>query len=92
MFTRDFPGGPVVKILPSRMHGVWVRYLLKELRVHMPHGKNQNMQQKQYCGKFNKDFKNGTYKKKSSKIQNVFTNTQDRTNENWRHIKVFSSP
>ena len=39
IFTRDFPGGPVVKTLPSLMHGVWVRYLLEELRVHMPRGK-----------------------------------------------------
>ena len=74
------------------MQEVQVQSLVGELRVHMPHGKNQNIQQKQYCDKFNKDFKNGTYKKKSSKIQNVFTNTQDRTKENWRHIKVFSGP
>ena len=31
----------------------------------MPHGqKNQNVKQKQYCNKFNKDFKNGPHQKK----------------------------
>ena len=27
----DFPGGPVVR-------GVWVQFLVRELRSHMPHG------------------------------------------------------
>ena len=34
----------------------------------IPHGwwpKNQNIKQKQYCNKFNKDFKNGPHQKKS---------------------------
>ena len=36
--------------------------------VKIPHAswpENQNIKQKQYCNKFNKDFKNGSYKKKS---------------------------
>ena len=62
----DFPGGPVVKTSPSNAKRVWVRSLVGELRSHMPHGqKNQNIKQKQYCNKFNKDFKNCLHKKKS---------------------------
>ena len=36
----------------------------------IPHAlqpKNQNIKQKQYCNKFNKNFKNGPHKKKSKK-------------------------
>ena len=45
------------------MQGVWVWSLVEELRSHMPHGqkkekkKNQNIKQKRYCNKFNKDLK-----------------------------------
>ena len=38
----------------------------------IPHAsgpKNQNIKQKQYCNKFNKDFKNGPHQKKSLKKQ-----------------------
>ena len=70
---RDFPGAPVVKtVLP--MQGVWVRSLVRELRSHMPHGKKQNTKQKQYCNKFNKDFKKVRIKKKTNK----------KTNDVWR--------
>ena len=42
------------------MQGAQVRSLVRELRSHIPPGqKNQNVKQKQYCNKFNKDFKNG---------------------------------
>ena len=44
------------------MQGVQVPFLAGELRSHMPHGqKNQNTKQKQYCNKFNKDFKDGPH-------------------------------
>ena len=44
------------------MQGVRAPSLVEELRTHMPHGqKNQNIEQKQYCNKFNKDFKSGPY-------------------------------
>ena len=36
----------------------------------IPHAswpKNQNIKQKQYCNKFNKDFKNGPHQKKQKK-------------------------
>ena len=33
---KDFPGGPVVKnVLP--LQEAWVRFLVRELRSHMPH-------------------------------------------------------
>ena len=35
---RDFPGGPVVKTLPSMEGGVQVESLVGELRSHMPGG------------------------------------------------------
>ena len=42
--------------------GVWARALVEEIRSHMPVGqKNQNIRQKQYCNKFNKDFKNAPH-------------------------------
>ena len=40
----------------------------------IPHAlgpKNQNMKQKQYCNKVNKDFKNGPHQKKKSLKKNV---------------------
>ena len=40
------------------MQGRQVRSLVRELRSHMAHGQeNQNIKQKQYCNKFNKDLK-----------------------------------
>ena len=47
------------------MQGVRVRSLVGELRSHMPCSqKNQNIKQKQYCHKFNKDFKKMVHIKK----------------------------
>ena len=44
--------------------GTWVQSLEEEQRSHMPQGqKNQNIKQKQYCNKVNKDFKNGPHLK-----------------------------
>ena len=65
--SRDFPGGPVVKTsLPNtRCTGSIPGWGTK-----IPHAlwpkKNQNIKQKQYCNKFNKDFK-----KKEGKKENV---------------------
>ena len=36
-FSRDFPGGPVVKNPPPNV-GTWVRSSVGELRIHMPWG------------------------------------------------------
>ena len=61
---RDFPGGPVARTSPSKQ-AVWVPSLVGELRSYIPWGqKNQNIKQKQYCNKFNQDFKNGPHQKK----------------------------
>ena len=39
---------------------------------HVSWPKNQNIKQKQYCNKFNKDFKNGPHQKKSFKKPNIY--------------------
>jgi len=60
----DFPGCPEVKTLPSNtgvagsIPGQGAK-ILDALPL-----KNQNTKQKQYCNKFNKDFKSGHIKKK----------------------------
>ena len=63
--NRDFPGGPVVRISPCNAGGAG-SIPGEELRF--PHAlqlKDQNLKQKQYCNKFNKDFKNHLHFKKS---------------------------
>ena len=63
----DFPGGPVVNILPSNAGGVGS---IPGRGAKIPHAlgpRNQNIKQKQYCNKFNKDLKNGPHQKKKSK-------------------------
>ena len=59
--NRDFPGGPVVKTSPSNARGVGS---IPGQGAKIPHAswpKHQNIKQKQYCNKFNKDFKNGPH-------------------------------
>ena len=54
---RDFPGGPVVQTLPSNAGGAGS---IPGWGAKIPHAswpKNQNIKQKQYCNKFNKDLK-----------------------------------
>ena len=61
---RGFPGGPEVKTLSSNAGG---EGLIPGWRAKLSHAlgpKNQNVRQKQYCKKFNKDFKNAHIKKK----------------------------
>ena len=58
------------------MQGAQVRSLVGELRTHMPGGqKPKNMKWKQYCNKFNKDFKTGPHqiKKKILKTTQIQT-------------------
>ena len=61
------PWQPVVKTSPSNVGGV-VRSLVSELRFHMHCSKKKKtkkkVKQKQYCNKFNKDFKNGPHQKR----------------------------
>ena len=55
------------------MQGMWVQLLVgTELISHMSCSlkKKGHKQQKQYCNKFNKDFKNGPYKKNLLKNRN----------------------
>ena len=61
-----FPGRPVVKTLPSNAEGVGS---IPGRGAKIPHAsgpKNQNIKQKQYCNKFNKDFKKKLKKKKQN--------------------------
>ena len=57
------------------MQGVWVWSLVEELRSHTPQGqkkrkeKNQNTKQKQYCNKFNKNFKKKSSHKKKKNLK-----------------------
>ena len=55
----DFPGRPAVKTPCFRCRGAG---LTAGWRRKIPHA-NQNIKQKQYCNKFNKDFKNGPHQK-----------------------------
>ena len=59
----DFPGGPVVKTSPSNAAGTDSIPGRGAKILHASKPKNQNIKQKQYCNKFNKDFKNGPYQK-----------------------------
>ena len=65
MKCRDFPGGPVVKTLPSNARGVGLILCQGAKIPHASQPKNQNIKQKQYCNKFNEDFKNGPHPKKN---------------------------
>ena len=48
----------------SSSNGVQVWSLVRELRSHLPQSrKNQTIKQRQYCNKFNKDFKTGPHQK-----------------------------
>ena len=62
----DFPGGPVVKTSPSNAGGVGSTPGQGAKIPLTLQPKNQNIKQKQYCNKFNKDFKNGPHQKKTS--------------------------
>ena len=60
---RDFPGGPVIKTLPSSAGGAGS---IPGQGTKIPHAlrsKNGNTKQKQYCNKFNKGLKNGPHQK-----------------------------
>ena len=60
--SRDLLGVPVVKTLPSNPGGVG-SIPVKELKSHMPRNQNAKTKQKQYCNKYNTDFKNGPHQK-----------------------------
>ena len=54
--SSDFPGAPVVKISPSNAMGVGSIPGQGAKIPHVSRPKTQNIKQKQYCNKFNKDF------------------------------------
>ena len=57
----------MVRILPSNATGSGS---IPGQEAKIPHAswpKNQNIKQKQYCNKFNKDFSNGPHQKQKSK-------------------------
>ena len=67
MRPRDFPGGPVVGTSPSNAGGAGS---ISDRGAKIPHAsrpEDQNVKQKQYCSKLNKDFKNGPHQKKKKK-------------------------
>ena len=66
----DLPGGPVVKT-NSRGAGSIPGWGAKIPHASWP--KNQNIKQKQYCNKFNKDFKNGRKKNPSTRHTKSYT-------------------
>ena len=61
-----FPGDPLVMISPSSGGGAGSVPHQGAKNPHASWPKNQNIKQKQYCNKFNKDFINGPHK--NSKI------------------------
>ena len=63
----DFPGSPVVKILPSKVGASSIPGQRRKIS-HASWPKNSNIKEKQYCNKFNKDFKNGSSQKNILKI------------------------
>ena len=64
--SRDFPGHPVVKTLPSSA-GNAGSIPGQGTKIPQTSGqKTKNMKQKQYCNKFNKDFLNALYVFKKS--------------------------
>ena len=65
--VRDFPGSPVVGTLHSNAGDVGS---IPGWGAGIPHAlgpKGQNIEQKQYCSKFNKDSENGPHQKNLKK-------------------------
>ena len=87
--NRDVPGSPVVKTSPSNAGDVssipgWGAKI-----PHTSQPKNQNIKQKQYCNKFNEDFKNGPHQKK--KILKKNKNKSNKWNSAISHNASLSS-
>ena len=59
----DFPGGPVVRTLPSNAGSVGSTPGQGTKIPHASGLRNQNTKQKCYCNTFKKDFKNGPHQK-----------------------------
>ena len=65
----DFNGSPVVKILPSNAGGAGSIPVWGDKIPCASQPKTQNIKQKQYCNKLNKDFKNGPQLKKKKNLK-----------------------
>ena len=63
----DFPCGPVVNTSPSNTGGAVSIPGHRAKILHALQPKSQNIKQKQYYNKFNKDFKTGPHQKKKIK-------------------------
>ena len=70
---KDFPHDPVVKTLASTAgdEGLILDWGVKIPHVSQP--KNQNIKQKQYCNKFNKDVKNSPHQKQNLKEKSTLS-------------------
>ena len=65
--SGEFSGSPLVETSSSNAGGLGS---IPGQGVKIPHSswpKKQNIKQKQYCNKFNKDFKNNPHQKKKKK-------------------------
>ena len=63
MIRDFFPGGPVVETSPSNTGSIGL-IPGEGAKIRQTSGpKAQNIKQKQYCNKFNKDFLNGPHQK-----------------------------
>jgi len=67
----DFPGGPVVKTSPSNAGGAGSIPSQGAKISHASRPKHQNIKQKQYCNKFNKDLKKKTPSNYTPQIVNT---------------------
>ena len=61
MNLGDFPCGSVVRALPSSVGDAGSISGQGARTPHASQPEKQNIKQKQYCNKFNKDFKNGPH-------------------------------
>ena len=85
-FKKEIPGTSLV-VQWLRIHlpmqEEWVQSLVRELRYHMPcDQKKKKIKQKQYCNKFNEDFKNSPHQKK-----NFFKEFQSLVKYFWKAVK-----
>ena len=84
----EFPGGPVVKTSSFNAEGVGLILGWGAKISHALWPKSQNIKQKQYCNKFNKDFKMILIKKSLKNNQTNKCNTQKTKPKNQNAIQT----
>ena len=67
----ESPGSPVIKTWPSNAGGAGLIPGRGARILHALQPKNQNIKQKQYCEKFNKEFKSGPHEKKKNERMHI---------------------